>query len=48
MYLRHAYRGRRLPVGLLYPYRIWHHAVAALRGAIRRVRMPGSLEAEIA
>ena len=47
-YLRHAYRGRRLPVGLLYPYRIWHHAVAGLRGGIRRVRMPGSLETEVA
>ncbi|MGE5927100.1 MAG: nucleotidyltransferase family protein, partial [Gemmatimonadota bacterium] len=47
-YLRHAYRGRRVPVGLLYPYRIWHHTVAGVRGRLRRVRMPGSLEAEIA
>ncbi len=47
-YLRHAYRGRRVPVGLLYPYRIWHHAVAGLRARLRRVRLPGSLEAEIA
>ncbi len=47
-YLRHAYRGRRLPVPLLYPYRIWHHGIAAFRERVRRVRMPGSLEAEIA
>ena len=47
-YLRHAYRGRRWPVPLLYPYRIWHHGCAALLERVRRVRMPGSLEAEIA
>jgi hypothetical protein len=47
-YLRHAYRGRRLPLPLLYAYRICHHASAALRERLRRVSMPGSLEAEIA
>jgi hypothetical protein len=47
-YLRHAYRGQRLPLPLLYPYRIWHHGSAALLERVRRVGMPGSLEAEIA
>lgn len=47
-YLRHAYRGRHVPVLLLYPYRIWHHTFAALRHRMRRAGMPGSLEAELA
>jgi hypothetical protein len=47
-YLRHAYRGRRVPLPLLYPYRIWHHTFAALRDRFRRAGMPGSLEAELA
>ena len=47
-YLRHAYRGRRVPVALLYPYRIWRHAITGLHGRLGRVRLPGSLEAEIA
>ena len=47
-YLRHAYRGRRVPLLLLYPYRIWHHTFAALRDRVRRAGMPGSLEAELA
>lgn len=47
-YLRHAYRGRRVPLLLLYPYRIWHHSFAAVRDRFRRGGIPGSLEAELA
>ncbi|HEX6644674.1 MAG TPA: nucleotidyltransferase family protein [Gemmatimonadales bacterium] len=47
-YLRLVYRTVAVPTPLLYPYRIWRQATLAARNRWHRLRLPGSLEAEIA